>query len=223
MSFDSIVSAILSISSKESQGHRDRILLLDEEANKIKSGEHSLDDFSSFLRSIHDPFICGETALRALILRLIRLSIKDLSYCNIIVEEEVHWLVLMSLEREHEYMLERMQALKLMRVFIALCPLSFPIAFARSLVAVANNKDDNIRRVCLESLRELSVIVPELVVRVNGISCLLDAVIEPNTQDMAEPILMSILYLLNDSETRQAKCIVFFLLFFFILLFCYHF
>ena len=79
---------------------------------------------------------------------------------------------------------------------------AFPVAFARSLVAISNHKDDNLRRICIETLRELSVENPRVVATVNGLTTLLDVVLEPSSQDMAEPILISLLYLLNDPKSR---------------------
>ena len=40
---------------------------------------------------------------------------------------------------------------------------------------------------------------------VNGLTTLLDVVLEPASQDMAEPILMSLLYLLNDPKSRYVN------------------
>lgn len=37
---------------------------------------------------------------------------------------------------------------------------------------------------------------------VNGLTTLLDIVLEPTSQDMAEPILVSLLFLLNDPKSR---------------------
>ena len=84
----------------------------------------------------------------------------------------------------------------------------FPVAFARSLVAISNHKDDNLRRVCIETLRELAVENPRVVATVNGFTTLLDIVLEPSSQDMAEPILMSLLFLLNDPKSRYVFCSV---------------
>jgi Rapamycin-insensitive companion of mTOR, N-term len=78
----------------------------------------------------------------------------------------------------------------------------FPVAFARSLVAISNHRDDNLRRVCIETLRELSVENTRVVAVVNGLTTLLDIVLEPTSQDMAEPILVSLLFLLNDPKSR---------------------
>ena len=84
---------------------------------------------------------------------------------------------------------------------------AFPVAFARSLVAISNHKDDNLRRICIETLRELSVENPRVVATVNGLTTLLDVVLEPSSQDMAEPILISLLYLLNDPRSRYCSII----------------
>ena len=69
-------------------------------------------------------------------------------------------------------------------------------------MAISNHKDDNLRRICIETLRELSVENPRVVATVNGLTTLLDVVLEPSSQDMAEPILISLLYLLNDPKSR---------------------
>lgn len=48
---------------------------------------------------------------------------------------------------------------------------------------------------------------PRVVAVVNGITTLLDIVLEPSSQDMAEPILVSLLFLLNDPKSRYFKLI----------------
>lgn len=137
-------------------------------------------------------------------LRVIRLSIQNDEHCQAIQEEELHWVIILSLERDTDQMvLERMQALKLMKRIMTISPAKFPICFARSLVAISNFKDDSIRRVCLETLRELCVINPEIVALVNGFTCLLEAVLDPSLQDMVEPIVMSLLYLMGNQHTRK--------------------
>lgn len=85
---------------------------------------------------------------------------------------------------------------------LAIAPILYPISFARSLVAVANSKEDSFRKICIETLRELSLVNAKLVASVNGYSCLLEAVIDPITQELADNILLTILYLLNDPSIR---------------------
>lgn len=83
-----------------------------------------------------------------------------------IISEEFHWLIVTTFERDtastmtsfvfpsiieggctQEYALERTQAFKLMSKTLALAPHAFPLSFARSVVAVANFKDDSFRKV----------------------------------------------------------------------------
>lgn len=84
------------------------------------------------------------------------------AHCISLVEEELHWIVVVCIERGEVHLVERMQALKLMKKFLLISGDIFPIAFARSLVAISNHKDDNLRRICLETLRELCVINPKV-------------------------------------------------------------
>ena len=99
---------------------------------------------------------------------------------------------------------ERLQSVKIMQRCLHLAPFNFPQAFARSLVAIATQKDDSYRRLSLEMLRDLSVHNPDMMNRVNGFKVLLDAVIDPDIESyLCENILLSLLYLLNSSSSRQ--------------------
>ena len=110
--------------------------------------------------------------------------------------------IITSFERDGDYTVERIQALKLMGKVLSISPALFPISFARSLVAVANSKEDSFRKVCIETIRELSLANPKLVATVNGYSCMLEVVIDPITQELSDSILLTILYLLNDPNIR---------------------
>ena len=84
---------------------------------------------------------------------MIRYSIPDhgteQSECFLreLIVEEFHWLVVTSFERDTEYLLERTQAFKLMTKVLPVAGTSYPICFARSMVAVANFKEDSFRKV----------------------------------------------------------------------------
>lgn len=200
--FDKIVTVLNTISLKDLQGYREKLSLLNAYADEIAVLKPAVEEFETFLRTIHNSLVQADTSTRSILLRLIRISLISKFHIDALVTAEIHWIVTSSLEREHEFVQERMQALKLIRQCIELHPENFPIAYARSLVAVASNKDDNIRRVCLETLRELCVVNPEIAVQASGVSSLLDAIIEPSTQDMADSILMSLIFLLNDPKSR---------------------
>ena len=81
-------------------------------------------------------------------------------------------------------------------------PSVLPINFARSLVAIASHKEDNFSLLCLEALRQLASVNPKVVSRANGIKALFDAVLDPDNKDVAEPIMLTLLYLLNKPSSR---------------------
>lgn len=176
--------------------------------------EPTIQDFQSFCNKIHDWLISGDSSTRAVLLRIIRMCMISEDHCRIIILEEIHWIIVISLETTvvlninnpnltRDNVIERMQALKIVKKFIIVAKDIFPKAFVRSLVSCSNAVDDTLRRVCLESLREVAVILPDMVAAVNGLSSLLDAVLDPSTGDMAESILVTFLYLLNDQKTRK--------------------
>jgi hypothetical protein len=170
--------------------------------NSLEKISITLEDFKSFLVSAHNLLITGDSSKRSSLLRAIRLSTQNELFVKCLIEEEIHWIVVTSLERDFDYSMERMQAFKLMEKIRTIAPLLYPISFGRSLVAIANYKEDNFRKICLEGLRELSIANPRIVAAVNGFSALLEAVIEPLTVDMADNILLTLLFLLNDPQTR---------------------
>ena len=108
----------------------------------------------------------------------------------------------MSLEKEADFSWERMQALKLMKKFLDIAPDLFPIGFARSLVAVASEKNDNFRRVALETIRQIGTWNAKIACDAGAYRVLFDAVLDPSTSSLAECILMTMLHLLNSPDTR---------------------
>lgn len=57
-----------------------------------------------------------------------------------------------------------------------------PASLVTSLVAVASHKDDNMRRLCLETIRELALCNLRIIAETNGVKVLIDAILEPTFQ-----------------------------------------
>ena len=57
-----------------------------------------------------------------------------------------------------------------------------PRIIAHSIIAIADDKDDQFRRSCLDTLRELAVLNIEVVAQCNGVKTLLDAVLDPSNR-----------------------------------------
>jgi rapamycin-insensitive companion of mTOR len=90
--------------------------------------------------------------------------------------------VVRSMEREQKHLAERIQALKVIRRIMEIDAARMPTSLVCSLVAIVTHKDDNLRRVCLETLRELALLNVEVVAEGNGTKTLVDSILEPSFQ-----------------------------------------
>jgi hypothetical protein len=166
--------------------------------------------FEESIPKLRTIYYSSDSTKRGLILRTIRLCIEGPQYVKTVVAEEIHWLVVESLERDGDHTMERIQAIKFMDKVRTVDAEHFPAAFGRSIIAIANSKDDPFRKICIESLRELAIANPSLLASLYGFATLIDAVLEPITQDLADNVTITLLYLLNDPNTRQVNyiCII---------------
>lgn len=168
----------------------------------LETAPPATDEFTKFITETHDIMIKGDSSKRCSILRAIRYCLVNKDAVQVVLENEVHYVVVSSLEKDGDSAVERMQALKIMERVHEIAPEMYPVAFARSLVAVANFKEDSFRKICIETLRELALKNPEMVVAVDGFVPMMDAVVEPITQPLADSIVLTVIYLLNDPATR---------------------
>jgi Rapamycin-insensitive companion of mTOR, N-term len=198
-----VIRKLSPLLEKRATIRRDVLSMMSDIPSRVVGTPPSPEEFSHFCKGAHDFLVKFDSPVRTILLRILRFALQSREHCQCFIEEELHWIVVVCLEREREFLAERVQALKLIRKFLSLAGDLFPSAFARSLVAIASHKDEHLRRVSMETLRELAVENPKLVAAVNGLSVLLDAVLEPAYQDLAEPILVSLMYLLNDPKTRK--------------------
>jgi hypothetical protein len=86
------------------------------------------------------------------------------------------------MERDQKLLAERVQALKLVRRIMEIDALQIPGSLVSSLVAIVSHKADNMRRICLETLRELTLANVAVVSEANGIKIIVDAILEPSFQ-----------------------------------------
>jgi hypothetical protein len=63
-----------------------------------------------------------------------------------------------ALEREQRYLWERMQALKLCRQIMEVAAENMPRSIVMALVSIAEYPEDDFRKVCLDTLKELGKI-----------------------------------------------------------------
>lgn len=136
--------------------------------------------------------------------RLTRHSITDRSSVKTIRKLHTDELVTLSLVRKGKALLEREQAVKLVRAFLDVKDGVYEISccVVRSLVAIAEHQEDPLKNMCLLTLAELLAKHPELLISANGLTTLTDALAE-GTFPAPEGLVAAFLHLLDHPRQRQ--------------------
>uniref|UniRef100_A0AAV1V3E5 Uncharacterized protein n=1 Tax=Peronospora matthiolae TaxID=2874970 RepID=A0AAV1V3E5_9STRA len=172
---------------------------------ELKNDPLLLDSFpmERLIKAMRRLVCDSDTSTRAGALRALRYAISSSKSIKHFVDLNLPVFVVRSLEREQKHLAERVQALKVVRRVMEIDAAQMPTGLVASLTAIAGHKDDNMRRVCLETLRELALLNVEVVAEANGAKILVDAILEPSFQDLADSLLMTLLLILNEPSTRK--------------------
>ncbi|KAG6977771.1 hypothetical protein JG688_00000024 [Phytophthora aleatoria] len=172
---------------------------------ELKNDPLLLDSFpmDRLIKAMRRLVCDSDTSTRAGALRALRYAISSSGSIKHFVDLNLPVFVVRSLEREQKHLAERVQALKVVRRIMEIDAAQMPTGLVASLTAIAGHKDDNMRRVCLETLRELALLNVEVVAEANGTKILVDAILEPSFQDLADSLLMTLLLILNEPSTRK--------------------
>ncbi|KAL2410849.1 Target of rapamycin complex 2 subunit ste20 [Exophiala dermatitidis] len=136
--------------------------------------------------------------------RLTRHAIADRKSLQTIRTLHTDELVILSLVKKNNATLEREQAVKFVRAFLDVKEGVYELsrAVVRSLVAVAEAHDDNLKDICLLTLAELLMKHTELVVAANGVSTLTDALAD-GSFPAPEGLVASFLHILDHPRQRR--------------------
>jgi rapamycin-insensitive companion of mTOR len=74
---------------------------------------------------------------------------------------------------------------------------------ARTLIALVQWQDENIKRRAIDIIRLLAVKNIKLCVDVGGIKVLCNALIDPSLETVSDDIMYTLIALLNEPETRN--------------------
>ncbi|KAH0564991.1 hypothetical protein GP486_001623 [Trichoglossum hirsutum] len=112
--------------------------------------------------------------------RMTRYAITDRKSLQNIRELNTDYLVILSLVKETRASVEREQALKFVRAFMEVKGGVREISRAvlRAVVAIAEHTDDRLRMICIETLAEILIRDPELLVSAGGVGPLIDVLVE---------------------------------------------
>lgn len=136
--------------------------------------------------------------------RMMRYAISDVSSLKKIRTLNTDYIVVHSLVKDRKADLEREQALKFVRAFLdvknGVCEISR--AIVRTIVSVADQPEDKLRAICIETLAEILVKDPRLLISCGGISSLSEAMSD-GSYKAPESLANVLLYLLDSPHKRK--------------------
>ena len=97
---------------------------------------------------------------------------------------------------------DRYECLKLINSWFHLSNNNFPFIFCQGIAAMSKN-DEIFKKGCLEFLRILSIIRPDLCSSVGGFKILINSLLDVNNYDIQDYILYSLLYVINSPDKRK--------------------
>lgn len=110
--------------------------------------------------------------------------------------------IIRSLARDSKYQLERLQALKLVRSFLDIPRgvSNISAGVIRAIVAIAEQSDDRLKNVCLETLAEILVQDPQTVSNGGGIRVLIQCMVD-GPFELSYPVGMALVYILDSPDS----------------------
>ncbi|CAK7568215.1 MAG: hypothetical protein SEPTF4163_006200 [Sporothrix epigloea] len=136
--------------------------------------------------------------------RMTRYAISDVASLKKIRTLNTDYLVVLSLIKDRKADVEREQALKFVRAFLDTKDGVSEVsrAIVRTIAAVAEQGEDRLRPICLETLAEILVRDPGLLIASGGLAVLSDALFE-GSYKAPESLTSAILFLLDAPQRRK--------------------
>ena len=98
---------------------------------------------------------------------------------------------------------ERYYCLKFFRIWLKYSDNNFPIIFAQALASISQT-DDIFKIGCIEFLREMSIIRPDLCSTVGGFNILITSLLDENLKkNIYDKIIYSLIYIINTTNKRK--------------------
>ena len=180
-------------------------LLNDIEKNYQKSSAIS-DLFTSNIIYIFRYIILQEKSLRNIIIKIIRLNIQIYPFFTNKLLEALYPIAICKIFEEYKKSTfeERYECFKLINTWLKYSDNNFPLIFCQAISSLSR-VDDIFKKGCIEFIRNLSIIRPDLCSIIGGFRILINYLIDINYNynDMSDNILNSILYVINSPTKRK--------------------
>ncbi|KAI9826112.1 MAG: hypothetical protein M1832_000561 [Thelocarpon impressellum] len=136
--------------------------------------------------------------------RVARYAITDRNSLQTIRNLNTDYLVVLSLVKEGKASVEREQALKFIRAFLDVKDGVREVsrAVVRTMVAVAEHSEDRLRSICIETLAEILIRDPPLLISAGGMGPLTE-ILGDGSYEASESLVTAFLYLLDMPRSRQ--------------------
>ncbi|KAJ2977837.1 hypothetical protein NUW58_g7684 [Xylaria curta] len=136
--------------------------------------------------------------------RMLRYAISDLASLKKIRALNTDYIVVVSLAKDRKADVEREQALKFVRAFLDVKDgvRELSRALVRAIVSVAEHPEDRLRPICIETLAEVLLRDPALLIASGGLAPISEALGE-GTYKSPESLSAVLLFLLDAPQTRK--------------------
>jgi rapamycin-insensitive companion of mTOR len=159
-------------------------------------------NWDTFGRRLHCMLLHESQEVKAAGYRVTRAALTDLQSLRTVRKLHIDHLVILSLVSRST--VEREQALKFVRAFLEIPGGVAEISrgVVRAIVACAETVDDRLRGIAIETIAEMLVLDPPLVVSAGGVR-VLTLVLAEGPWEIAESVSLAFLYLLDMPATRK--------------------
>ncbi|KAI0526669.1 Rapamycin-insensitive companion of mTOR, N-term-domain-containing protein [Xylaria bambusicola] len=136
--------------------------------------------------------------------RMLRYAISDIASLKKIRALNTDYMVIVSLAKDRKADVEREQALKFVRAFLDVKDGVREVsrALVRAIVSVAEHVEDRLRPICIETLAEILLRDPALLIASGGLAPISEALSE-GTYKSPESLSAVLLFLLDAPQTRK--------------------
>ncbi|XP_002741655.1 rapamycin-insensitive companion of mTOR-like [Saccoglossus kowalevskii] len=139
-------------------------------------------------------------------LRALRYLITNVETLQVLLKYHIDILVARCIDINQNNEVERAQALRFMRKIITVCPELFPRSLANTIVAIGNDgghERDRLLRSSVATICELALKNIEIISECGGINTILHNILDSQLSRVNESLVFTILYLLNQPQTRK--------------------
>eukprot|EP00795_Rhopilema_esculentum_P004459 gene4459-20702_t len=150
-------------------------------------------------------FVSPAKEIRAASLRALRHLLQTPEQAKIVINQRMDIFVSRSMDLQPAMEVERVQALKLVRKMIYLCPEEFPMSLAMSLAAISadmSQNRDRMSRACLATLCELAIKNIKIASYCGAVNVIISNILDCPIPRMNESLIVTLLYLFNTPKNR---------------------